>query len=253
MTDTFPYRRIADDLRGAILRQKYSEGERLPSENALATEYNTTRATVRKAFALLRSDGLVVSEQGKGVFVRPRPTVHMMGTGRQYAERRKTGVTNFNAEAKAHGHDAEQEVVAVDRVPAPADIAPRLGVPEGTPLLVRRRLFKVDGHPMQLVDGYYDYGLAKGTALARRSRIQGGAHAEIEGPKIGRRLMRFVEELELRMPVPAEVEALSVLPGVPVARVLRTAYDSDDRPVEVLESIVPGDRHRFLYEIALPE
>jgi GntR family transcriptional regulator len=252
MPDIFPYRRIADELREAIHRQEFAEGDRLPSENRLAAKYDTTRATVRKAFALLRADGLVLSEQGKGVFVRPRPTVHMVGTGRTYSERRKTGITNFNAEASAHGLSAEQEIIAVERVPAAGDIATRLAVPEGTPLLVRRRLFMVDGHPMQLVDGYYEYQFAKGTALARKARIKGGAHAEIERPKIGRRLTRFVEELELRMPLPSEVEALAVLPGVPVARVLRTAYDDDDQPIEVLESIVPGDRHRFLYEITLP-
>lgn len=251
--ETFPYRQVADDLRQAIRRGDLAEGDKLPSEHQLSRKYATTRSTVRKALALLRSDGLVVSEQGRGVFVRTRPNVHLLGTGSNYRERRKTGVTNFNAEATAQDHQAEQKIISVEHVPAPEDIAERLDVGEGTPLLVRRRLFVVDGHPMQLVDGYYARDLADGTALAGEVRIKGGAHAEIEGPNIGRRLVRFVEELEIRMPTPSEVKVLDLLPGVPVARVLRTAYDADDRPVEVLESIVPGDRHRFLYDIHLPD
>ena len=105
---------------------------------------------------------------------------------------------------------------------------------------------------MQLVDGYYSYEMAKGTALTRSARIKGGAHAELEGPRIGKKLSRFVEELELRMPAPSEVESLLIPPGVPVAKVTRTAYDVDGEPVEVLVSVVPGDRHSFVYEIELP-
>lgn len=62
-------------------------------------------------------------------------------------------------------------------------------------------------------------------------------------------LARFVEELDVRMPTPMEAQDLAMLPGVPLARVMRTAYTADERPVEVLVSLVPCDRHRFVYEI----
>jgi GntR family transcriptional regulator len=252
MTEPFPYRKIAGDLRAQIVDGKLREGERLPSENQLASSYDTTRTTVRKALALLRSEGYLVSEQGRGVFVRIRPEVRLVGTGSRYAERRGTGVTNYNAEAQALGHQAHQLIEAVDRVPASSELAERLELTEGAPLLVRRRRFFVDGHPMQLVDGFYPYELAKGTRLARKARIKGGAHAEIEGSDVGKTLSRFVEELEIRMPSPEETQALLIPPGVPVARVLRTAYTRDGEPVEVLVSVVPADRHRFVYEISLP-
>lgn len=51
------------------------------------------------------------------------------------------------------------------------------------------------------------------------------------------------------MPTPYEVELLRIPPGVPVARVLRTAIDTDQESVEVLDSIVPCDRHIFRYVI----
>lgn len=253
MSQPFPYLQIADDLRDQIAVGHLAQGDRLPSENELARRYATTRTTVRKALALLRSEGHLVSEQGRGVFVRPRPDVHMVGTGSRYAERRKTGITNFNAETAAQGHTANQVILGIDRVAADPKVADRLGVSEGTPLVVRRRRFEVDGHPMQLVDGYYLASLAEGTALMGEQRIQGGAHAELEGPKLRKRLSRFVEELELRMPSPSESEELLVPRGVPVAQVTRTAYDAGGEAVEVLVSVVPGDRHRFVYEIDLPE
>jgi len=42
---------------------------------------------------------------------------------------------------------------------------------------------------------------------------------------------------------------LSLPPGVPVFRVLRTVYDSEDRPVEAQDTVAAADRHTFRYEV----
>lgn len=63
------HREIAIALREAIHSGHILAGSQLPSENALCERFSTTRVTVRKGIALLRSEGLVVSRQGLGVFV----------------------------------------------------------------------------------------------------------------------------------------------------------------------------------------
>lgn len=80
-----PYRRIADDLRKAIATGKLAPGEKLKSENELKDQYGTTRVTVRKALSLLKADGLLISEQGRGVFVRPQPRVRLRTTGANFS------------------------------------------------------------------------------------------------------------------------------------------------------------------------
>jgi len=249
-----PFRKIAQALRGDILAGRIAAGEQLPSENDLAERHETTRATVRKAIALLRSEGLVLSEQGRGAFVRPRPHVKMLLTGANYRTRRDSGTSNFNAEAAAQGQLATQRLLGVEEVPAPVEIADRLTVPPCTPVIVRRRLFVVDDEPMQFCDGYYPTGIFRGTAVAQPRRIKGGVHAVIEdaeGP-VRARITQFVEDLDVRLPVPGEAEALAIPEGVPVARVLRTAYDSQGRALEVLDSLVPTDRYAFRYVIDVP-
>ncbi len=47
-------------------------GEKLPSGNELAKRYGVARMTVQQAIRLLRDEGLIVSRQGSGVFVRER-------------------------------------------------------------------------------------------------------------------------------------------------------------------------------------
>jgi GntR family transcriptional regulator len=54
------------------------------------------------------------------------------------------------------------------------------------------------------------------------------------------------------MPYPHEIELLDIPAGVPVAKVMRTAYDSAGDVLEVLDSIVPCDRHTFRYVIDVP-
>ncbi|MFC7306280.1 GntR family transcriptional regulator [Streptomyces monticola] len=248
------YQRIADDLREGILAGELRPGAKLPSENSLKDRYGTTRATVNKGIALLKAEGLVLSSQGKPSIVRPRPNVRMLTTGANFRARRDSGVSNFNAEAAAQDLKPQQKILSVETVPAPPEVADRLGLEEGVPVLVRRRVFCVDEEPMQLVDGYYEASVFAGTALERVHRIRGGVSALIEDPRgpIGERITRFVEDLDIRMPVPYETEALAIPPGVPVARVLRTAYTSSGTVVEVLDSRIPCDRHVFQYAIDIP-
>jgi DNA-binding transcriptional regulator YhcF (GntR family) len=68
-----PYQQVANDLRAAILTRRFTAGEKLPSGPELARHYGVARMTVLQAIRLLRDEGLVVSRQGSGVFVRARP------------------------------------------------------------------------------------------------------------------------------------------------------------------------------------
>ena len=67
-----PYQQVAQALRAAILTRTVAPGDRLPSLTELATRYNVARMTVQQAMRLLREEGLIVSRQGSGVFVRER-------------------------------------------------------------------------------------------------------------------------------------------------------------------------------------
>ncbi len=69
-----PYQQVANALRAGILTRKLTPGEKLPSGNELAQRYGVARMTVQQAIRILRDEGLIVSRQGSGVFVRERTT-----------------------------------------------------------------------------------------------------------------------------------------------------------------------------------
>jgi len=248
--EDFPYRRIVDELRTEILSGRRAPGTRMPSENELAIRYRTSRPTVRRAIALLSADGLLVAQQGRGTFVRSAPHVRILVTGASFRKHRALGLPGFNAQALEQGQRPQQVIREVTTIAAPPEVAVRLDIDEGAPVVVRRRRFLLEGEPVALCDSYYPAQLVSGTPIERNAKIRGGAYAVIEDPDgpIRRRIARSVDELVARMPVPDETEALKLPPGIPVIRVLRTVYDDADRPVEVQDSVVAADRHEFRYE-----
>ncbi|MFZ0186297.1 MAG: UTRA domain-containing protein [Streptosporangiaceae bacterium] len=172
---------------------------------------------------------------------------------RYYRRHRGLGVPGFNAQALEQGQRPRQEIREVARIPAPAEVATRLDVGEGSDVIVRRLTFWLEDMPVALHDGYFPADLVTGTAIEQPRRIRGGAHAVIEDPEgsIRRHIARSVDEISGRMPTPEEARELVLPPGVPVFRVLRTVYDTEGRPLEVQDSVAAADRHRFRYEVEM--
>jgi GntR family transcriptional regulator len=65
------YIKIQHDIRRGILAGAYAAGDRIPSENALAERFRTTRATVARALQELVFDGTIVRRAGAGSYVAP--------------------------------------------------------------------------------------------------------------------------------------------------------------------------------------
>lgn len=252
MTSEEPlYRRIADDLRGQIVSGERAPGSQLPPESDLAARYDTTRQTVRNALGVLRTDGLIVTGQGSRTIVRPAPGVRISVTGTNYRRHRGLGLPGFNAQVLEQGQSPRQDITEVATVSAPADIAQKLDLDEGSPVVVRRRVFNANDVPVALTDSYYPAGLAQGTAIEQPARIKGGVHALIEdenGP-IRRAIARSEDDLVARMPTPDEARKLGLPPGMPVIRILRTVYDAGNRPLEVQDTVAVADKHQFRYEV----
>jgi DNA-binding GntR family transcriptional regulator len=65
------YKLIANDLRDAILQNRYPHGRQLPTEEELAAKYSLGRQTIRRAFQELTADGLIYRVRRRGTFAYP--------------------------------------------------------------------------------------------------------------------------------------------------------------------------------------
>jgi GntR family transcriptional repressor for pyruvate dehydrogenase complex len=64
---------VAQSLSEKITSGALAPGAQLPTEAELCAQYDVSRTVVREAVARLRSDGLVVPHQGRGMFVSETP------------------------------------------------------------------------------------------------------------------------------------------------------------------------------------
>jgi|SRR5215472_10253309 len=248
-SDRAVYRQITDRLRDAIQRGQLAEGAKLPSEAQLSKHYGVTHMTARNALQALQAEGLVVAQHGRGVYVRRRPPIIRVSSGRFSRKDREAGLGAFAAETTRLGLIPSQEIREIAEIDPPSFVADRLGLRKGARVVVRRRRMFASGVPMQLADSYIPASIARGTALMQTDSGPGGTYARIE--ERGHRLTKAREELEARMPTPEERRLLELDPGVPVVALVRTAYDSDGKPVEVFDSVTAADKHQFVYDFPM--
>jgi GntR family transcriptional regulator len=246
-SDRAVYKQIADHLRAAIGRERLGPGDQLPSETQLMAHYGVARMTARNALRLLQDEGLITAEHGRGVYVRARPPVRRLASDRFAQRHRKEGKAAFLAEAEESGAHPDVDMIKVTTGKPPPDVASLLQLSARDKTVIRSRRYLLDGRPVETAVSYIPADLAEGTRISEPNPGPGGIYARLE--ESGHTLERFTEEVSARMPAPDEARVLALPPGVPVFRLVRTAYDTSDRPVEVCDTIMASDAYLLAYEL----
>lgn len=241
------YRQIAAALREAVERGELGPGERLPSESELMRQFGVAQGTVRNALSLLRGEGLVVAEHGRGVYVRARPRLRRLAHDRFARRHREAGKAAYLAESETENATPSVEVFFVGPEQADAATGERLGIRKGTKVLVRRRRYLSDGQPTELATSYIPWSIAAGTPMLEENPGPGGIYARIEDT--GRQLDHFDEEVSARMPTPEEAKALNLAPGAAVMTLVRTARDTEGQAVEVCDTVMSADMYVLHYRL----
>ncbi|NEB82302.1 GntR family transcriptional regulator [Streptomyces sp. SID14478] len=211
------HRRLGAEFRRRIETGEWPEGLPVPSEAQLCEEFGTSRGPVRQALAQLRTEGHLVGGRG-------RPPVARRGTPSQPF----ASLMSFTQWAHSIGRTPGQHTVEVARRRAGADVAARLGLDEGAPVVDLVRLRHLDGVP----------------AMVERSTfvLDVGAHlfaVDPDGGSVYEALTsRGVDLHHARHTIDAiaadadDAGLLKTAPGQPLLRVRRLAYTGDGTPVE---------------------
>lgn len=125
------YAQIANDLRNHIRTEKWTEGQRIPTEMDLCDIYHVSRITIRKAIDELVRENLLIRKKAKGTFVNqfsPETTNHM------------TMVKNFTREMLEQGKVADTLYAEVSKIPADYQTAKYLKIHPGDDVLLLKRI-----------------------------------------------------------------------------------------------------------------
>lgn len=74
------YLQVARDLKNRIEKGEFSANGAIPSETVLCSDYDVSRATVRKAIQTLIDDDVLDVRHGKGAFVRQAKVTSSLST-----------------------------------------------------------------------------------------------------------------------------------------------------------------------------
>lgn len=138
------YQAIAQSLRQSLEAGVYPAGAKLPSETALAQRFGVNRHTLRRAIALLQSEGLLRSEQGRGIFVSQNKIRYPIGDRVRY-----------NAALQAQQRLARTEILQTLECPAETEIAQILELEIGQPIIQIERLGYADHNPISISTLYF--------------------------------------------------------------------------------------------------
>jgi GntR family transcriptional regulator len=230
------YMQIADALRDEIISGRVGPGDQLPSERELQQRFQVSQKTVRGAFDQLRAEGLVVSYQGRGVFIREQTVPRRLSTDIN------TSTGWYHTLARQGLKPAGQTTVRQE--PASSDAAEWLGIEPGTPVTVRDRVLGTEGEPptMLALSHFPAWVIDAAPALADPSR---GGMPEILREAFGETYSTDV--ITCRMPSVEERDHLDLDPGTPVLVILGGTYDGQRRPLHFIQVVAPSGRSEFAY------
>jgi GntR family transcriptional regulator len=247
-SDRPAYKQIADQLRKGIESGQLGPGFILPSERELMDGYGVARGTARQAIATLRTEGLIVTERGRGAIVRERPPVRRLAHER-FSSNRKTGQSAYLADIEDLGRTPRVEIINIGKVDASEDISKLLSLRKSDALLERSRKYFADDTPMQIARTYIPWRIAKGTQMVEQDTGAGGLYARLEDA--GHKVARYVEEVTSRPALADEAASLRLPAGIPVLVIHRVAYDQEEQAVEYSEIVMASDRYVLSYETKL--
>ena len=227
------YAQVVAEIKRRIEEGDYPPGSLLPSEHQLVQDFGVSRPTIVKALSALRQENWIETQQGRGSFVRGRPALAQ-------AERTRPAQNVLELpEAQLEG-DLVQAGVKL----APPHVAALLGLETGAKAFLRQRVLSEDDEPVELASAWLPLEMASGTDLASPNLLDESIRHHLQA----RKRVRFdhaVERISARRPTGEEAALLHVSPDVPVLNVIVTVYDAAVQPLQVMDLVLPGDRHEI--------
>ena len=242
MSESAPYRpasknslvpmhyQVEQDMRERIMTGVWQAGQMLPGEMELCALYGVSRTTLRQAISVLVDEGLIVRERGRGSFIRSS----MVTAGAR-------GLTSFTGELATLGMKAGARLLSRQVIAATTELAQRLRVEVGTPLIVLKRVRYANESPIGIQVAHLP--------LARFPELE---HVDLANASLYRYLeeryrvvVAEAEEIFRSISITGEdAHILHVPEGQSGFAVERLTFDGSSEPFEFVTSVLRGDRYQ---------
>lgn len=230
------YYQVKERLDARIKAGDWKPGDKIDSENQLMTVFNVSRNTAKKAIEEMVQEGTLYRIQGKGTFVAHPKFEQSLG-----------GFYSFSQVLKEKGFRPSDIVLKVEEVVPSAAVQAGLQLQTDEKVIMMKRIRCADGEPIILESSY----MPKSVVMNKDDLQQVGGTSlyDLLAAKYGVTVVRAKEAFEPVLIREHESIHLKTEVGKPALLLERTAYDTNDTPVEFCISIVRGDRCRFYTDL----
>ncbi|MFL6717283.1 MAG: GntR family transcriptional regulator [Burkholderiaceae bacterium] len=231
------YQQIKALITQSLQSGEWKPGELIPSEVELAARFKVSQGTVRKAIDELSAENLLVRRQGKGTFVATH-----------HEERAHYRFLRLMPDV-GEAHQADNRIIEVKRMRAPAEVARLLDVKSGDSVIFIRRVQSFDGVPTILEELWLPGALFRGLTAERLVEYKGPMYGLFE-TEFGTRMIRATERIKAVLAEPQVSELLDVPAGTPMLSLERVSFTYGDKPVEVRRGLYRTDSHHYHNELS---
>nr|WKF55883.1 HTH-type transcriptional repressor YvoA [Paraburkholderia busanensis] len=229
------YAQIKDALRARILDGSYAPHSQMPSEHELCAMFGVSRITVRQALGDLQKEGLLFKLHGKGTFVsKPK------------AFQNVSSLQGFAEAMAAMGHEIVNQLRSFRVVEASRQIAARLNLDEGAPVVEIHRVRLLNREPVSLELTWLPEALGK--RLASADLTTRDIFLILEND-CGVPLGHADVAIDATLADQDIADALRVDEGSPVLRIDRLTHDADGAPLDYEHLYFRGDAFQYRLRI----
>lgn len=228
------YAALAAALRQRVVDGEWPPGTALPAETSLAAEHGVALGTLRRAFELLTEQGLIERHHGRGTFVRGGLSGAPM--------------LRFFRFGAGDGEVPQSRILARQSVVASAEVARRLGIARGDPVLRLQRLRSLGRQPCLFEEIWLPLPLFE-TLLEVPLADWGDLLYPFWVERCGVAVTRAIDEIGFASLSASQARALELPAGHPGVTVTRQAYDLAGRCVEL--RVTRGDAFAFHYSVTI--
>ncbi len=235
------YQQIKALLVARLQAGDWGPGQVIPSEIDLATLFQVSQGTVRKAIDEMAAENLLVRRQGKGTFVATH--------AEQATQYRFLRLMPDDGGASP----LQRRLLDCRRMRAPAEVARLLSLKAGEPTVQVRRLLLAGSddvlRPVVLDDLWLPGALFKGLTAERLAAWRGPMYRLFEA-EFAVQMIRAEERLRAVAALHEDASLLAVAPGTPLLSVERLSFTYGDRPVELRRGLYHTLGHHYRNDLS---
>lgn len=215
-------------------------GDQIPTENALARQFDVTRMTVRKALHRLVVEGIIIRTRGKGSFVAAENNKNFIFS--------LNTISGFFSDIRRSGSQPAFRVDKVETIQADAKIAGPLQLSNDLRVIYILRTFFADEEPALIQGTYLPYEPFKSLLDMDLSKGMYPIYRE----KFNLRLHHADQTFTAVLSNPFETQTFGFDSPQPCIFLEWVLYDDINRPIEVCYCTYRSDKYKFNVVSSLP-